>query len=64
MGSRGDCLDNAVVESFFQTLQAELVHRRSWPTMAELRTAVFEYAEAFYNRTSRHSTLGYLSRAV
>jgi putative transposase len=63
MGSKGDCYDNAVAESFFATLKKELVHRRSWPTRRELTSEVFEYLEAFYNRTRRHSTLGYLSPA-
>jgi putative transposase len=61
MGSKGDCYDNAVAESFFATLKKELVHRRSWPVRRELMSEVFEYIEAFYNRTRRHSTLGYLS---
>jgi putative transposase len=63
MGSKGDCYDNAVAESFFATLKKELVNRRSWPTRRELSSEVFEYIEAFYNRTRRHSTLGYLSPA-
>lgn len=63
MGSRGDCYDNAVAESFFATLKKELVHRRSWPTRRELTSEVFEFVEAFYNTTRRHSTLGYLSPA-
>jgi putative transposase len=63
MGSKGDCYDNAVAESFFATLKKELVHRRSWPTRRELTSEVFEYIEAFYNRARRHSTLGYLSPA-
>jgi transposase InsO family protein len=61
MGSRGDCYDNAVAESFFATLKKELVNRRSWPTRRELEAAVFEYIEVFYNRERRHSTLGNLS---
>ena len=61
MGSRGDCFDNAVAESFFATLKKELVRRRSWPTRRELQSAVFDYIESFYNRERRHSTLGYLS---
>ncbi len=61
MGSRGDAYDNAVAESFFATLKKELVHRQPWPTRRELGAAVFEYVEGFYNRTRRHSTLGYLS---
>ena len=63
MGSKGDCYDNAVAESFFATLKKELVHRRSWPTRRELISEVFEFIEGFYNRTRRHSTLGYLSPA-
>jgi putative transposase len=63
MGSRGDCFDNAVAESFFATLKKELVHRQSWPTRRELISEVFEFVEAFYNTTRRHSTLGYLSPA-
>jgi putative transposase len=61
MGSRGDCYDNAVAESFFATLKKELVHRQPWPTRRDLSSAVFDYIEAFYNRQRRHSTLGYLS---
>jgi putative transposase len=61
MGSKGDCYDNAVAESFFATLKKELVHRQSWPTRRELTTEVFDYIEAFYNRVRRHSTLGMLS---
>jgi transposase InsO family protein len=61
MGSRGDCFDNAVAESFFATLKKELIHRRSWPLKSELRTEVFDYIEIFYNRRRRHSTLGNLS---
>jgi putative transposase len=61
MGSRGDCFDNAVAESFFATLKKELVRRRSWPNRRELQSAVFDYIETFYNRERRHSTLGYLS---
>jgi transposase InsO family protein len=63
MGSRGDCFDNAVAESFFATLKKELIHGRAWPSKAELRTEVFEYIEIFFNRRRRHSTLGMLSPA-
>ena len=58
MGSKGDAYDNAVAESFFATIKKELIHRRSWPTKAELRSEVFDYIEVFYNRQRRHSTLG------
>lgn len=61
MGSIGDALDNAVTESFFATLQTELLDRQAWPTRAALRSAIFEYIEGFYNRRRRHSALGYLS---
>jgi putative transposase len=61
MGSKGDCYDNAVAESFFATLKKKLVNRRSWPNRRELTGEVFEYIEAFYNRIRRHSTLGMLS---
>lgn len=58
MGSRGDCFDNAALESFHATLKKDLIHRRSWPTKAAARTAIFGYIEAFYNRRRRHSRLG------
>ena len=61
MGSRGDCFDNSVAESFFATVKKELIHRRSWPEKNELRSEIFEYIEVFYNRRRRHSTLGMLS---
>jgi len=63
MGSRGDCYDNAVAESFFATIKKELVHRRSWPTKDELRSEIFDYTEVFYNRERHHSTLGQRSPA-
>jgi putative transposase len=63
MGSKGDCYDNAVAESFFATLKKELVHRRSWPTRRELTSEIFEYIEGFYNRVRRHSRLEMLSPA-
>lgn len=61
MGTVGDALDNALAESFFATLQTELLDRYSWPTRQGLRSATFEFIEVFYNRQRRHSTLGYLS---
>jgi transposase InsO family protein len=63
MSRRGNCWDNAVAESFFATLKTELVHRRSWPTHVELRAAVFEYIETFYNRQRLHSSLDYRTPA-
>ena len=61
MGSKGDCFDNAVAESFFATLEKDLLRRRSFATRQEARTAIFDYIEAFYNPIRLHSTLGYLS---
>ena len=61
MGSVGDALDNAMAESFFGTLQLELLDRRHWETRAELASAIFEYIEAFYNPRRRHSSIGNLS---
>ena len=49
------------MESFHASLKKDLIHRRSWPTKAEARTAVFGYIETFYNRRRRHSKLGMLS---
>jgi putative transposase len=63
MGGRGSAYDNAVCESFFKTLKSDLIDRRSWPDKAELRTAIFDYIECFYNRQRRHSSLDYLSPA-
>lgn len=61
MGSVGDCYDNAMAESFFATLECELLAGRTFRTHAEARTALFEYIEVFYNRQRRHSALGYQS---
>jgi putative transposase len=61
MGTVGDALDNAVAESFFATLECELLDRHDWPTRQALRTAVFDFIEVFYNRQRRHSTLDYLT---
>lgn len=63
MGSTGDCFDNAMAESFFASLETELIDRSSWRTRADARLAVFDYIEAFYNPQRRHSALGYLSPA-
>ena len=61
MGSVGDCFDNAMAESFFATLECELIDRSVFRTQAEARMAVFEYIEGWYNPRRRHSGLGYLS---
>jgi putative transposase len=61
MGSVGDCFDNAMCESFFASLECELIDRSRWRTHTEARMAVFDYIEAFYNPRRRHSGLDYLS---
>jgi putative transposase len=61
MSSKGNCYDNAPVESFFSTLKRELVYRERYQTREEAERSLFEYIEVFYNRQRRHSTLGYLS---
>jgi len=61
MGSVGDCYDNAMAESFFATLECELLYRTRFPTRAEARIAIFDFIEGFYNPSRRHSSLGYLS---
>jgi putative transposase len=58
MSRKGDCWDNAVAESFFATLEMELIAKSKWRTRAEARLAVFEFIESWYNRVRRHSTLG------
>jgi transposase InsO family protein len=61
MSKRGDCYDNAVMESFFGTLKNEWVHHQKYQTRYEARTDIFAYIEGFYNTVRLHSTLGYLS---
>lgn len=61
MSRKGNCYDNAVVESFFATLKTELVECADWPTREAARAAVFEYLEIWYNRHRLHSSLGYLT---
>ena len=63
MGRRGDAHDNAVAESFFATLETELLARTSLATRNQARSAVFDYIEGFYNPHRRHSTIGYHSSA-
>ena len=63
MGSVGDCYDNAMCESFFATLECELLDRVRYATPREARMGVFEYIEGWYNPHRRHSALGYLSPA-
>jgi transposase InsO family protein len=63
MSAKGDCYDNAVAESFFATLEFELIMQNDWQTKDEARRAIFRYIEIWYNRKRRHSTLGYVSPA-
>lgn len=63
MGTVGDALDNAVAESFFATLQTELLDRREWHDRRQLAAAIFEWIECFYNPVRRHSTVGMLAPA-
>jgi len=64
MSAKGDCYDNAVAESFFSTLEFELLMKNDWETREDARRAIFRYIEAWYNRKRRHSTLGYVSPAA
>lgn len=61
MGSVGDAYDNAMAESFFATLEREVLNRRRFKTQSEARLAIFEWLEGWYNPRRRHSSLGYLS---
>jgi transposase InsO family protein len=61
MGSIGDCVDNAMMESFWARVQVELLDRKRWRTRLELSTALFDYLEIFHNRQRRHSALRMLS---
>ena len=63
MSRKGNCYDNAPVESFFGTLKTELVFHRQYETWAEARLDIFEYIEVFYNRLRHHSALGFKSPA-
>ena len=63
MSRKGNCYDNACMESFFGTLKTELIYLTRFKTRAEARLAIFDYIEVFYNRTRLHSKLGYKSPA-
>ncbi len=64
MSKKGDCWDNAVAESFFSTLELELIDTARWRTRNEARRAIFDFIESWYNLHRRHSTLGYRSPAA
>jgi putative transposase len=61
MSRRGNCWDNAPMESFFASLKKELVYHEDYATREQARASIFEYIEAFYNRVRRHSALGYIA---
>lgn len=61
MGTVGDCYDNSMMESFWNTLQLEVLDTRTWETRTELANAIFEWIECWYNTERRHSSLGMLS---
>jgi putative transposase len=63
MSGRGDCLDNAPMESFFASLKKESVHPAAFATRDEARASLFHYIEVFYNRQRLHSALGYCTPA-
>lgn len=63
MSRKGNCWDNAVAESFFATLEHELLAEREFPSRQAARRAIFEFIEVWYNRQRRHSSLGYVSPA-
>lgn len=61
MSGKGNCYDNAAVETFFKSLKAEVLWRQSWPTRRQAETAIFQYINGFYNSRRRHSYLGGIS---
>ena len=61
MSRKGDCYDNALMESFIGTLKTECVEQESYHTRTQARQSIFEYLEVFYNRQRLHSSLGYVS---
>jgi transposase InsO family protein len=63
MSKKGDCYDNALMESFFGTLKEECVERQTFSTRDEAKKVIFEYLDVFYNRQRKHSSLGYVSPA-
>ena len=63
MSRKGNCYDNAPMESFWGSLKNELIHHQRYATRADAETAIKEYIEIFYNRQRRHSRLGYVSPA-
>jgi putative transposase len=64
MSGKGDCYDNAMMESFFSSLKTECVHQHVYQSYSEAKLSIFEWIEVFYNRQRRHSSLDYLSPVV
>ena len=64
MSRKGNCYDNAFIESFWSSLKYELVYHHRFASRADARAAIFDYIETFYNRTRLHSSLGYLSPII
>jgi putative transposase len=64
MSRKGNCWDNAAMESFFGSLKEECVGDMIYPSQEQARSELFEYLEIYYNRVRRHSTLGYVSPLV
>ncbi len=61
MSGTGNCFDNAAVETFFKTIKAELIWRKTWPTRRHAELAIFQYINGFYNPRRKHSALGWKS---
>ena len=61
MSGKGNCYDNAIMETFFHTLKTELIYFERYQTKEDARRSIFEYIEVFYNRVRRHSALNYKS---
>jgi len=64
LSGKGDCYDNAAMESLFSSLKGEWTDWHTYQTRQEAQLSIFEYSEVFYNRQRRHSTLGYLSPVI
>jgi putative transposase len=64
MSGKGDCYDNAMLESFFSSLKTECVHQHAYQSRSEAQASIFEWIEVFYNRQRRHSSLAYVSSAA
>ena len=61
MSRKGNCWDNSVVESFFNTIKTELIYHEKYLTKASAKQSIFQYIEVYYNRIRRHSTIGLIA---